>query len=83
MPTSKQTNAVRDLPPSAKLVHVVLEEKGPLTQQGIAEESYLPTRTVRDTVKRLEEINVIDEEISIRDARQRVYYLTTDDWEGS
>ena len=83
MPTSKQTDTVSDLPPSAKLVYIVLMEKGPLTQQGIAEESYLPTRTVRDTVKRLKEIDVIGEEISIRDARQRVYYLTTDDREGS
>ena len=83
MPPSEQTDAVRDLPPSAKLVYVVLVEKGPLTQQGITEESYLPTRTVRYAIKRLEKIDVIDEDISIRDARQRVYYLTTDDREGS
>lgn len=83
MPPSEQMDAVRDLPPSAKLVHIVLVEKGPLTQQRIAEESYLSSRTVRYAVKRLEEINVIDEEISLRDARQRVYYITTDDQEGS
>ena len=83
MPTSEQTNAVRDLPPSAKLVYIVLGEKGHLTQQRIAKESYLPARTVRSAVKQLKEIDVIDEEISSRDARQRVYYLTADDWESS
>lgn len=83
MPPSEQTDAVRDLPPSVKLVYIVLVEKGALTQQGIAEESYLPARTVRSSVKQLKEIDVIDEEISSRDARQRVYYLTTDDREGS
>ena len=83
MPSSEQTDAVRDLPPSAKLVYIVLMEKGPLTQQGIVEESYLSSRTVRYAVKRLKEINVIDKEISLRDARQRLYYLTTDDREGS
>ncbi|WP_336346179.1 MarR family winged helix-turn-helix transcriptional regulator [Halalkalicoccus ordinarius] len=83
MPPSEQTDAVRDLSPSAKLVYIVLVENGQLTQQGIAEESYLPVRTVRYAGKQLKEIDVIDEEISIHDARQRVYYLTADDREGS
>lgn len=53
------------------------------TQQRTAEESYPSTRTVRYVVKRLEQIDVIDEELSLRDARQHVYSITTDDWEGS
>ena len=39
-------DTIRDLPPSAKLVALVLRHEGTLSQQEIAAESLLPERTV-------------------------------------
>lgn len=65
-----------DLPPSAKLVFKVLEYNGTLTQKGIVEESMLSARTVRYALERLEEIEVIDEDVYFADARQNLYEIT-------
>jgi DNA-binding MarR family transcriptional regulator len=68
--------AVRDLPPSAKLVAKVLDYEAPLTQKGIAEETLLPARTVRYALTRLEEADVVTSRFSFSDARKRLYRLT-------
>jgi DNA-binding MarR family transcriptional regulator len=67
--------ALRECPPSAKLVAKVLEYDGPLTQQELSEESLLPTRTVRYAVSQLEDVGVVQSRISFTDARKRVYRL--------
>jgi DNA-binding MarR family transcriptional regulator len=64
-----------ELPPSAKLVAKVLEYDGPRTQSGLAEETLLPIRTVRDALNRLESACVVDSRVSLGDARKRVYSL--------
>jgi DNA-binding MarR family transcriptional regulator len=69
-------HAVRDLPPSAKLVAKVLDYEEPLTQKGIAEETLLPARTVRYALTRLEEADVVTSRFSFSDARKRLYRLT-------
>ena len=69
------SEAISDLPPSAKLVYKVLEYNGPLTQKGIVEESMLSARTVRYALERLEEIEVVDEDVYFADARQNLYEL--------
>jgi len=68
--------AVRDLPPSAKLVAKVLEYNGSLTQSQLAEETLLPPRTVRYALTRLEEVDVVGSRFSFSDARKRIYTLT-------
>lgn len=70
--------AVRDLPPSAKLVAKVLEYNDTMTQQQLAAETLLPARTVRYAVSRLEEENVIESRFSFTDARKRLYRLDID-----
>ncbi|PSQ01432.1 ArsR family transcriptional regulator [Halobacteriales archaeon QS_5_70_17] len=67
---------IADLPPSAKLVYKVLEYNGPLTQKGIVKESMLSARTVRYALERLEEIDVVDEDVYFADARQNLYEIT-------
>ncbi|OYR55925.1 MULTISPECIES: MarR family transcriptional regulator [Halorubrum] len=67
--------AVRDLPPSAKLVAKVLDYNDTLTQSQLAEETLLPPRTVRYALSRLEEEDVIDSRFSFTDARKRLYSL--------
>ncbi|MBV0923518.1 winged helix-turn-helix domain-containing protein [Halomicroarcula limicola] len=67
--------AVRDLPPSAKLVAKVLEYNETLTQSQLAEETLLPPRTVRYALNRLEEADVVASRFSFADARKRIYTL--------
>lgn len=66
-----------DQSPSAKLVFLVLERHGSLTQREICDESLLTARTARYALSRLEEEGLIEERISFRDARQRIYSLST------
>lgn len=68
--------ALRDCPPSAKLVAKVLEYDGPLTQQELAEQTLLPTRTVRYAVSQLDDVGVVQSRFSFTDARKRVYQLS-------
>ncbi|MFC7324707.1 ArsR family transcriptional regulator [Halorubrum sp. Ib24] len=68
-------SAVRDLPPSAKLVAKVLDYNDTLTQSELAEETLLPPRTVRYALSRLEEEDVVDSRFSFTDARKRLYTL--------
>jgi len=72
-------DAVRDLPPSAKLVAKTLEYDAPLTQSQLAEETLLPPRTVRYALNRLEEVGAVDSRFSFSDARKRIYTLTIED----
>jgi DNA-binding MarR family transcriptional regulator len=67
--------AVRDLPPSAKLVAKVLDYNDTLTQSELAEETLLPPRTVRYALSRLEEEGVVESRFSFSDARKRLYSL--------
>jgi DNA-binding MarR family transcriptional regulator len=78
MMSDSTTEDLADLPPSAKLVYKVLEYNGPLTQKGIVEESMLSARTVRYALERLEEIEVVDEDVYFADARQNLYEITAD-----
>lgn len=71
--------AVVDLPPSAKLVFVVLREHDRLTQAALAEETLLPQRTVRYALDELRDVDVLREELNIMDARQRFYSLEAGD----
>ncbi|SIR09825.1 Winged helix-turn-helix DNA-binding [Haladaptatus litoreus] len=69
------TEAVRDLPPSAKLVAKVLEYNETMTQSELADETLLPPRTVRYALNRLEDEDLVDSRFSFSDARKRLYTL--------
>ena len=64
-----------DLPPSAKLIFRALQEKEPLTQKQIAEETQLSSRTVRSSLGQLEEIEAINEQSYFMDNRQKIYKI--------
>ncbi|KYH27577.1 hypothetical protein HAPAU_02450 [Halalkalicoccus paucihalophilus] len=76
--TDSETETVEDLPPSAKLVFKVLEYNGSLTQKQIVNESMLSARTVRYALERLENIDIVDEDIYFADARQNLYTLDSE-----
>jgi len=69
-------DAVRDLPPSAKLVAKVLEYNDTLTQSQLADKTLLPPRTVRYALSRLEDAGAVGSRFSFADARKRIYTLT-------
>lgn len=64
-----------NLPPSAKLVVVVLRYEGELTQKELIEKTFLSGRTVRAATTKLEEAGVVTSQICLRDARQKIYSL--------
>jgi len=69
-------DAIQDLPPSAKLVALVLVHNGTLSQREIAAKSLLPERTVRSGLDQLQKVDVVEANISVRDARKRLYSLS-------
>lgn len=71
--TSTQSAPLADLPPSAKLVHLVLERESPLTQSELVERTQLSARTVRSALRKLEGRDLVDEGICLTDARKRLY----------
>lgn len=75
MATQSEIEDIDDLPPSAKLVFKVLEYNGALTQKQIVEESMLSARTVRYALERLEELDVVSEDVYFADARQNLYEI--------
>lgn len=66
-----------DLSPSAKLVYMALRDNGELTQQEIAEKTWLPARTTRWALDRLEEVGAVDSRPCLADARKD-YFWTVD-----
>ena len=76
-PTDHDREALRELPPSAKLVAKALEYNDQLTQSQLAEETLLPGRTVRYALNRLEESDIVGSRYSFKDARKQVYFLRT------
>ncbi|WP_435334850.1 MarR family transcriptional regulator [Haloarchaeobius sp. TZWWS8] len=69
---------LEELPPSAKLVFKVLEYDGPLTQKQIVEESMLSARTVRYALERLQDIDLVNQDVYFADARQSLYEIDED-----
>jgi NAD+ kinase len=64
------------IPPSAKLVLKTLEYEGPLTQRDLAKKTMLPDRTTRLALALLIERGLVKRRSTLRDARQKVYYIT-------
>lgn len=69
-------DVIKDLPPSAKLVALVLEHEGTLSQREIAAESLLSERTVRLGLEKLQQVDAVESRTSLQDARKRHYTLT-------
>jgi len=73
--TDLDEQTLLQFPPSAKLVIKVLEHHEKLSQQELHAKTYLPSRTVRYAIQRLQQEGFIDAEVNVRDARQRLYSL--------
>ena len=67
--------SITDLSPSAKLVYKVLEYEGAMTQEEIATESRLCSRTVRYALGKLDEHDLVASRVCLEDARQSKYWI--------
>ena len=77
---AKKVNLAKELlsmPPSSKLLLKTLEYEGELTQKDLANKTLLPQRTVRLALSHLLEKGYIKKKISIRDARQKIYEISS------
>lgn len=68
--------AIHNLPPSCKLVWLVLANEGEFTQEDLIEETRLSNRTVRWAGNRLSEFDLISPRPSTQDTRQKLYSTT-------
>ncbi|WP_436346774.1 MarR family transcriptional regulator [Natronorubrum sp. FCH18a] len=70
------SGSLTELPPSSKLVYKVLEYEGSMTQEEIAGESRLCSRTVRYALGKLENEQLVTSRVYLEDARQSKYRIT-------
>jgi DNA-binding MarR family transcriptional regulator len=68
-----RTTGVQHLPPSAKLVYLILQETGPCTQAEVCDRTMLPHRTARNALAKLVEEGLVEARPSLRDARKQLY----------
>ena len=71
-----ETDDIRDLPPSAKLVYLIVQETGPCTQADISDRAHLPRRTVRHALAKLEDAGLVESRPDVGDARQKLYNIS-------
>lgn len=77
MPDLKIENPdVADLPPSAKLAYLVLQESGPCTQAELRARALLDDRTARRALERLQEDDLVEVDPELGDARKMTYKLS-------
>jgi predicted ArsR family transcriptional regulator len=69
-----ENDTVAELAPSRKLVYLVLQEDGPLTQVDLIERCALHERTARDALDELVETGVVEKQPYLGgDARKSLY----------
>ncbi|MFP8890264.1 MarR family transcriptional regulator [Natrialbaceae archaeon A-CW2] len=69
---------LREQPPSAKLVAIILGQNTEMTQTELVEETLLPRRTVHHALDKLEEHSLVQSRSSVVDARKRIYSLRSE-----
>lgn len=63
------------VPPSVQEVYCALHEGTPMTGRDLRSATGLPRRTVYAALQRLREIGVLEEQVSLRDARQTFFWI--------
>jgi len=76
MSSADAPERLRDLPPSAKLVYKTLDYEGELTRQELAENTFLPPRTVDSALDQLRDTDLVKRDVDMQDARRYRYHLT-------
>lgn len=66
---------LRPLPPSVESVVCALNGHPPMTGQQLRENTGLPRRTVYEALRRLKEMGILRERISLKDTRQTYFWI--------
>jgi DNA-binding MarR family transcriptional regulator len=66
---------LQPLPPSVQSVICALNGQAPMTGQQLRENTGLPRRTVYEALRRLKEMGILRERISLRDTRQTYFWI--------
>lgn len=74
-PQAIETEKIKALPPSAKLIYKILVSEEGMTQKEIIARSYLPERTARHSLSLLYAKSLIKKKPYLNDARQDVYSI--------
>lgn len=74
-PCKQALHEVSDAPPSVETVFCTLYAHKPMTGADIREATGLPRRTVYSALKRLREMGVLKEQLSLQDTRQTFFWL--------
>lgn len=64
---------LENLPPSAKLVYLVLVKEHKMSREDLERHTYLSGRTVRHALSHLRDEGLVEQEINLRDARINLY----------
>ncbi|MGB9637008.1 MAG: winged helix-turn-helix transcriptional regulator [Thermoplasmata archaeon] len=67
--------AIEKLPRSAREIYNLISENRVITREALVRSTDLPERTVRFAVKKLIEMGLVQERISLKDARKKIYGL--------
>ena len=75
------SNQIKELPPSAKVIYKILSYEEALTQKEIINETYLPSRTVRHALNILLKKKLISKSINLSDIRQAIYKINIESFD--
>lgn len=75
--TDERFEQLVELPPSAKLVFFVIKRDGSVSQTELVERTLLSQQTTRSAIQSLKEIDLVQEDICIFDARKKIYSVRT------
>lgn len=71
-------NLLPTAPDSVKAVLCALEDHTPRTNKALQRETGLPRRTLYTALKRLKQEGLVQQQISLRDTRQTLFWLPDD-----
>lgn len=74
-PCTKALSRVAEVPPSAQEVFCALYGHDPMTGAELRDATGLPRRTVYSALKRLKDLGVLKQQLSLRDTRQTFFWI--------
>lgn len=73
--TCEGIETLPDVPPSVQTVFCTLYGHDPMTGSQIRETTGLPRRTIYSALRRLKDIGILKQQVSLRDSRQTYFWV--------
>lgn len=74
-PCQNELQHLASVPPSVQAVYCAMYDHEPMTGSNLQEETGLARRTVYSALKKLKDLGVLREQLSLRDSRQTFFWL--------